>query len=91
MSSPPKDENGNYYTPPCAKDPATWDSEDLFDHVYARTLCLESCKALLWCRGEYEKAQRDAQAGRDCGPQGTWAGVYVSRSRQAPRKYKRGA
>lgn len=61
--------------PPCADNPALFESEQLTDHYEAKKIC-EGCGIREWCEEQLRVAMADHQ--HKCGPRGTWAGHYVS-------------
>ena len=58
--------------PPCADNPALFESDQLVDHYEAKAIC-ETCPLIEWCE-EQLRAAMAAKYEPGYGPQGTWAG-----------------
>lgn len=65
---------GPVLQPPCSGRSDLFDSVNIHDHRFARSLCAE-CPLLATCTAELEATRRAAKPGY--GPRGTWAGRLV--------------
>jgi hypothetical protein len=63
--------------PPCADSPDLFTSTDVYAHAEARQVCWTMCDRREWCEGELVKARSNAPSW--AGPEGTWAGMLVTR------------
>lgn len=61
---------------PCVGKSQLFDSTDPTDHAIAASLC-RTCPVINECAQLLADAQATSPAGRECRPQGTWAGQLI--------------